>query len=95
MEIEPFESGSRPAPDPAQILREGDDIEADDEYDVEEVKGSIKRRNRILYHVKWLGWPRKKDWTFEPLENFSVGGLEKLREFHTKNPDAPRDYRLT
>ena len=95
MEIEPFESGSRPAPDPAQILREADDIEADDEYDVEEVKGSIKRRNRVLYHVKWLGWPRKKDWTFEPFENFSVGGLEKLREFHSKNPDQPRDYRLT
>ena len=95
MEIEPFESGSRPTPDPAQILREVDDIEADDEYDVEEVKGSIKRRNRVLYHVKWLGWPRKKDWTFEPFENFSVGGLEKLREFHSKNPDQPRDYRLT
>jgi hypothetical protein len=95
MEIEPFESGSRPAPDPAQILREADDIEADDEYDVEEVKGSVKRRNRVLYHVKWLGWPRKKDWTFEPFENFSVGGLEKLREYHSKNPDSPRDYRLT
>jgi len=95
MELEPFESGSRPAPDPAQILREADDIEADDEYDVEEVKGSIKRRSRVLYHVKWLGWPRKKDWTFEPFENFSVGGLEKLREFHDKNPDSPRDYRLT
>jgi len=28
----------------------------------------------------------------EPFDNFSVGGLEKLREFHRKNPDAPRDY---
>jgi len=31
----------------------------------------------------------------EPFDNFSLGGLEKLREFHQRNPDAPRDYRLT
>jgi transposase InsO family protein len=94
-EIEPFEAGSRPPPDPAKVLREAADIEAEDEYDVEEIKGSIKRRNRVLYHTQWLGYPRKKDWTFEPYENFSVGGLEKLREFHIANPDSPRDYRLT
>jgi hypothetical protein len=94
-EIEPFSSGSRDPPDPAQILREAADIEADDEYDVEEIKASIKRRNRVLYHTKWLGYPRKKDWTYEPYENFSVGGLEKIREFHQANPDAPRDYRLS
>jgi len=29
------------------------------------------------------------------LTTFSVGGLEKFGEFHQKNPDAPRDYRLT
>ena len=31
----------------------------------------------------------------ELYDNFLVGGLEKLREFHRKNPDAPRNYRLT
>ena len=42
------------------------DIEADEEYDVDEDKGSITRRYRVLYHVKWLGYPKKKEWTFEP-----------------------------
>ena len=70
------------------------DIEGDDEYDVEEAKGSILRQKSVLYHVKWLGSPKKKDWTFEPFENFSEGGREKLYRFHAKHPNAPRDYRL-
>ena len=49
-----------------KTLRECADIEADEEYDMDEIKGSIKRRNSVLYHVKWLGFPKKTDWTFEP-----------------------------
>jgi len=54
-----------------------------------------ENNKRILYLVKWLNYPERKDWMEEPFDNFSVGGLEKLREFHGRNPDAPRDYRLT
>jgi len=54
-----------------------------------------ENNKRILYLVKWLGNPEQKDWTEEPFDNFSVGSLEKLQEFHRQNPDAPRDYRLT
>ena len=65
--IEPFEAGSRRAPDPARVLREAPDIEGDDECDIDEVKASITRRSgRVFYQVKWLGQPRKKDWTWEP-----------------------------
>jgi len=67
--------------------------------DVEEVMASVERgrgnNKRILYLVKWLDYPERKDCTEEPFDNFSVGDLEKLREFHRRNPDAPRDYRLT
>jgi transposase InsO family protein len=92
--VEPYRTGTREAPDPSKILREADDIESSEEYDVDEVMASIKRGRRILYLVKWLDYPDRRDWTKEPFEHFSVGGLEKLREFHQKNPDAPRDYRL-
>ena len=71
------------------------DIEADEEYNVDEIKGSIKRRNSVLYHVKWLGFPKKADWTFEPYENFSEGARTKLLQFHINHPNAPRDYRVT
>ena len=65
-ELEPYVIGDRPAPDAAKILREADDLDASEEYDVEEIIDSIKRRNRVLYLVKWLGYPKKKEWTYEP-----------------------------
>ena len=73
-EIEPFKAGSRPAPDPTKVLREAADIENDDEYNVDDIKGSITLRNRVLYHVKRRGYPKRKDWTFEPYENFTDNG---------------------
>ena len=94
--LEPYRTSEhRAPPDPLKVLREADDIEQSEEYDVEEVMSSRKHGRRILYLVKWLDYPERKDWTEEPFDNFSVGGLEKLREFHRRNPDAPRDYRLS
>ena len=58
-EVEPFVQGNRPV-NYEKTLRECASIEADEEYDVDEIKGSIKRRNSILYHIKWLGFPNKK-----------------------------------
>jgi len=79
-------SEHRAPPDPSKVLREADDIEQPEEYDVDEVMSSVERgrgnNKRILYLVKWLDYPERKDWTEEPFDNFSVGGLEKLREFH-------------
>jgi len=81
--LEPYRASEhRAPPDPRKILREADDIEQSEEYDVDEVLGSTKKGRRVLYLVKWLDYPDRKDWTEEPYDNFSVGGLEKLREFH-------------
>jgi len=94
--LEPYRTSEhRTPPDPSKVLREADDIEQSEEYDVEEVMSAQKQGRRILYLVKWLDYPERKYWMEEPFDNFSVGGLEKLREFHQRNPDAPRDYRLT
>ena len=97
--LEPYRTSEHRAPlDPSKVLREADDIEQSEEYDIEEVMASVERgrgnNKRILYLVKWLDYPERKDWTEEPFDNFSVGSLEKLREFHQRNPDAPRNYRL-
>ena len=93
--IEPYRvSSQREPPNPAKVLREADDIEQSEEYDIDEVMSSTKKGRRVLYLVKWLDYPDKKDWTEEPLDNFSVGGLEKLHIFHRRFPNAPKDYRL-
>jgi len=79
-------SEHRAPPDPSKVLREADEIEQSEEYDVDEVMSSVEQgqgnNKRILYLVKWHDYPEHKDWTEEPFDNFSVGGLEKLWEFH-------------
>jgi len=97
--LEPYRTSEyRAPPDPSKVLRKVDDIEQSEEYDVEEVMSSVEcsrgNNKRVLYLVKWLDYPEGKDWTEEPFDNFSLGGLEKVRDFHRRNPDAPRDYRL-
>ena len=62
------------------MLREADDIEQSEEYDVKEVMSSVERgrgnNKRILYLVKWLDYQERKDWTEEPFDTFSVDSLE-------------------
>jgi hypothetical protein len=65
---------TRALPDPNKIIREADDVEGSEEYDIDEVMSSYKSGNRVLYLIKWLGWPNKKDWMAEPIDNISVGG---------------------
>jgi len=98
--LKPYQSSKHQArPDPSKVLREANNIAQSEEYDVEEVMSSVKHgqgnNNWILYLVKWLDYVERKDWTKEPYDNFSVGCLEKLQEFHGWTPDTQRDYRLT
>ena len=95
--LEPYRrSALRESPDAEKFLHETDDIEYSEEYDVDEVMAATQRtkKSRVMYVVKWLDYPARKDWTQEPYESFSVGGQEKLVIFHTKFPDSPRDPRL-
>ena len=89
-EVEPLVPGNHPV-DYEKVLREVADIKADEEYDVDEIKGSIKCQNSVLFHVKWLGFLKKKDWTFESYENFSTEVRTKLYQIHINNPMAPCD----
>jgi len=56
--------------------------------------GSTMKGRRIRYLVKWLDYPDRRDWTNKPFDKFSEGGIEKLTEFHCRNPETPWDYRL-
>jgi hypothetical protein len=75
-----------------KVLDTADLIEADDEYHNEEVIGSVEKKEKVTYLVKWRGFPAKTDWSREPFSSFySVGAKEELRKFHAKNSEAPRD----
>jgi hypothetical protein len=93
--IEPFVKGNRDVNLNA-VLKTSDAIENAPEYDVDKVMGSTEKEGKVLYLVKWKGWPAKKHRTREPFKSvYSVGTKEDLRVFHSKNPDTPRDSGLT
>jgi hypothetical protein len=57
-------------------------IEADDEYQVIEIMGSVEKMGKISYLVKWRGFPAKIDGSLENYENlYSVGAKEELGGF--------------
>jgi hypothetical protein len=89
--LESFVQGNREM-NLEKVLDTADPIQADDEYHVEEVMGSVQKKGKLIYLVKWRGFPPKTDWSREPFESFySVGAKEELRRFQSKNPEAPMD----
>jgi hypothetical protein len=92
--IEPFITGGKEV-NIDEILQSAAPVESAPEYDVDRIMGSSEKNGKVLYLVKWKGWPAKKNWTREPFDNFySVGAQEELQKFYRHNPDAPRDSRL-
>jgi len=73
---------------------DGEGYEYQTGYKVDEIMGSQfnKERKRVLYLVKWKGYPEETDWTEKPYENFD--DRELLKEFHRQNPQAAKDKRL-
>lgn len=57
-------------------------------WEIEEIRGRRRNRERdgrIEFEVKWKGF---KDCTWEPLESFEGGGMEAIRNYLNKNEDA-------
>ena len=65
-----------------------DVIEGEPEWEVEKILDSKFAYNRLMYLVKWLGWPDSENsWQEEvDLEN----APETITEFHKSHPNAPR-----
>jgi hypothetical protein len=63
-------------------------------YEVQEIMGSqySKERKRVLYLVKWKGYPAEADWTEEPYEIFE--DKKFLKEYHKPNLQAAKDNRI-
>jgi hypothetical protein len=89
--LEPYNNGTRPPPDILKIIDEAGDIEGNEEWEMKEILSSRKVKGKVLYQVKWKGYPLKKDHTKEPYESCIVGGLQSLQEFQVRNPGMLRD----
>jgi hypothetical protein len=62
-------------------------------FEVEEIMGSqfSTDSDRVLYLVKWVGYPEKSEWTEEPLDHLPRA---MVRAFHKRHPTAPKDAKL-
>src|ERR1700730_17524423 len=67
-------------------------IDDHEQYGVEEILKSRKRRHVIQYLVKWEGYPHE-DNTWEPKKNLAQAP-EAIKAFHKKNPDAARSLQV-
>ncbi|KAF5870278.1 putative heterochromatin protein one protein [Botrytis fragariae] len=101
------EQGKEEESEPAEELKvesdeEGDEEQAEDEYVVEKIlKHSFDEEGVLRFQVKWEGYEKKSDMTWEPEENLetaqdilnayleTVGGKEQLIEqYNAKRAEA-------
>jgi len=66
-------------------------VDGEEEYIVEEILNSRMFRRKLQYLVKWEGYGIEGN-TWEYSENLAHAP-EKVTEFHTRNPGAPRHIR--
>ena len=61
-----------------------------EDFKVEEIMGSeySTGRKKVLYLIKWKGYPKQSKWTVEPLEHLPRA---LVREFHKRHPEAAMD----
>ena len=76
-------SGRKPLPSPALVIK-GDKPE----WEVEYINGSRIFREKLLFLVKWKGYPQEES-TWEP-ENGLEHAKKAVQEFNAKHSSAPR-----
>ena len=67
------------------------EVEGHDEYEVEEVLDSRRRRGKLQYLIQWRGYDINER-TWEPATNLANAPL-KVQEFHQRYPEKPKPYR--
>src|SRR5437763_337193 len=66
------------------------EVAGEDEWEVKEVLAVRKRRGKLQYCVKWLGWDDNPEWY--PASNLKHAP-HKIQNYHTANPMQPRPRR--
>ena len=68
-------------------------VEGDEEYEVDKILDSQMKNSKFQYLVRWKDYPARVDWTWEPESNI-MHAPEVRKDFHTRNPSAPRQLPL-
>ena len=78
---------------PGRVQKSPPSIEIEDheEYEVEKVLDSRRKRGKLEYLVHWHGYDIN-DQTWEPTENLA-NAPQKVQEFHQRYPYKPKPIR--
>ncbi|KAK0807256.1 hypothetical protein LTR75_006640 [Friedmanniomyces endolithicus] len=79
---------AEPAADEEEDEDDDDEDAAEDEYRVEEILKHDFDGSTTIYQIKWLGWDKASDLTWEPVENLD-GAQDILAAYHKKIGGAP------
>ena len=61
-------------------------------FNVDEIMGSQYNTKKVLYLIKWEGYPDESEWTEKPLGHLP---RKLVEEFHKRHPGATMDNKLT
>ena len=64
-------------------------VEGDEEYEVDEILDSWMGNSKLQYLVHWKDYPARTNWTWESESNITHAP-KAIKDFHSKNPSAPR-----
>jgi ''chromo'' (CHRromatin Organisation MOdifier) domain. len=92
--VEPFRtSDNQHTVDPEEVLQ-GEAGRVVNTCAVERVLDSQISKDQVRYLVRWVGYPHRRDWTWEPWEHFfGEEAKEAVRDFHRPKSEKPRDAR--
>ncbi|KAI5370952.1 Putative chromo/chromo shadow domain, Chromo-like domain superfamily protein [Septoria linicola] len=69
-------------------VADDDDAEEEDEYAVEKILSHNFIKGKTIYEIKWAGYEKVEDRTWEPIENLG-GAREILEAYHRKIGGTP------
>jgi len=76
---------AEPAADEEEEEEDDDDEDAaEDEYRVEKILKHDFDGSTTIYQIKWLGWNKASDLTWEPVENLFVQPFKRVANYPTR-----------
>jgi hypothetical protein len=73
-----------PREEPEEFEDAQEEMEAEEIHEVESIKDKKKIKGVLSYRVKWKGYPKKKDWTWETSRTLMADVPDMVKAYEKK-----------